>query len=91
MKPPRIIDGERLSHFIDCGSGPAGPNADMYQVRLTVIRAVVPDSAGSRIESRVEGHGQSVEYGGSGVACGSANNAALERRIAERVRMRLAR
>ncbi|HET9986592.1 MAG TPA: hypothetical protein VFQ38_23645 [Longimicrobiales bacterium] len=91
MKPPRIIDGERLSRVVDCGSGPAGPNADMYQGRLTVIGAVVPDPAASRIESHVEGHGPPVEYGGSGVACGSANNTALERLIAERVRMRWAR
>ncbi|MBM4185988.1 MAG: hypothetical protein FJ206_01625 [Gemmatimonadetes bacterium] len=38
---------ERLSAFVDCGSTRSVPNADQYEVALTVLTTVRPNSSGT--------------------------------------------
>lgn len=74
------LGGERLSRLLDCGIDVTGPNADYYEVRLTVMSGVRPAGDGSstlttRVSAYAQANGQS-----SNVRCGSTGR--LEERIA---------
>jgi hypothetical protein len=48
------VGGERLSRLLDCGVDVTGPNADYYEVHLTVMSGVqATDSGGSKVTTRV--------------------------------------
>jgi hypothetical protein len=47
------IGGERLSRLLDCGVDVTGPNADYYEVHLTVLSGVQASEGGSTLVTRV--------------------------------------
>lgn len=85
----RRIEGERLSAFVDCGTGPtATPRADEYDVRMTVVTRVLDSGdGGSRIETTVEAAARPRGVSGNAVDC--ASRGALESRIATLVTLAL--
>jgi hypothetical protein len=79
----RRLGGEALSRALECGLDVLGPNADYYEVHLTVMSMVRPASpSGSALDTRVSAwaapNGVSTT-----VQCGSTGR--LEGRIAQTV------
>jgi len=51
----RLVTGE-LSRYLDCGSDPfAGPQANEYPVRASLVTRMWPDGTGTKIETRFSG------------------------------------
>lgn len=48
------IAGEPLSKFLDCGMTPTGPAASSYRITMSMLSMAVPDSAGIRVETRLQ-------------------------------------
>lgn len=84
----RRIDGERPSRYYDCGQGVTGPNADAYDVYLSVLAQVVPSTDGSNLRVRTMAYAENAAHGNPAIGCGT--NGRLEERIAEAVRGKLA-
>jgi hypothetical protein len=75
------IDGTRLSVFLQCGSGIAGPNADRYEVTLRL--AVQLDAQGPEatlVRTVVDALARPRDSGGASLQC--ASQGTLERRVA---------
>jgi hypothetical protein len=83
----RRLGEERLSRYLACGERMSGmPNADEYDVRLTVTSRVVTvpeDTARSVLSTFVQANARPVSTGGAMVTCSSTGE--LERRLAKRV------
>ena len=74
------LGGERLSRLLDCGIDVTGPNADYYEVRLTVMSGVrAADDGSSALTTRVTAYAQANGQS-SNVRCGSTGR--LEEKIA---------
>ena len=78
-----------LSRFIDCGQTQLGPNADDYDVRLTVISEVHPAEGGATVTTTVEASARPVNYAQEYSNCPSRG--ALEQRIIDALQARLAK
>jgi hypothetical protein len=86
---PRRIDGQRLSTFLDCGTGPTGSQyADSYQVYFWMSTRIVPYEGGSRVQTIVQANARPRDRSGEPLPCSSL--ARLERRVVELLRARLA-
>ena len=85
----RIGDVQTVRAF-DCGGDSGMPNAETYQLRLTVQSRVIPsDAGGSVIQTTVEGSGRSATTtASSDVRCSSKG--VLEQRIGALVKAKLA-
>lgn len=79
----RKIGDVQTVKALDCGGDSGMPNAETYQLVLSIYSRVIPnDAGGSVIQSTVEGTGKSATTAASGqVRCSSLG--ALEKRIAE--------
>jgi hypothetical protein len=64
----RNLNGERLSNFLECGSGMGGAYADTHRVTITLRTWIVPaDSAGrSIVRSRIDATARNLMHGSSG-------------------------
>lgn len=82
---PRRFEDKRLSNFIDCGMGrTATPNADEYEVTMTLLSRVQPaGDAAAVLETVMEASGRPRAVSGNRVSCQS--NGTLEARVAELV------
>ncbi|MDQ8159664.1 MAG: hypothetical protein P3C09_13385 [Gemmatimonadota bacterium] len=91
-----------LSRYLDCGNTQIGPNADSYDVFLTVLTTVRADAAGAdaagadaagaagaSLSTIVEARARPVTYNQAYSNCSSKGG--IERRITELVNARLAR
>jgi hypothetical protein len=84
----REIEGERLSRFLDCGRGPVRPNADVYEVTLSVLVQLLPLAEDvTTVRTLVDGYARDRALSGGSVHCISWGS--LERRIGELVVERL--
>ncbi len=79
---------ELVATYIDCGDTRSVPNADSYQVELTVLTTVSADSGGTTLSTFVLGVGQSISSADR-VWCRSKGN--LEARIREMVEAHLSK
>lgn len=85
----RSIADQRLSRWVDCGSGLGGRYADTWQVRLNIGSLVQAAPGGATIFTRVDGYARSMDGSGGGDQhCRS--NGKLEAVIAEATRQTLA-
>lgn len=75
------IHGRRLSTFLDCGRGVAGPNADTYEITLRMMTQVVPAGEGSEAHVQVEAVARNRGTGGSQASCRTTGD--LEERMIE--------
>jgi hypothetical protein len=73
------IGGERLSRLLDCGVDVTGPNADYYEVHLTVLSGVQASEGGSTLVTRVAAWAAPNGLSSS-VRCGSTGR--LEEKVA---------
>jgi hypothetical protein len=79
-----------LSRYIDCGSTQIGPNADNYDVVLTVMAVVTADGpTAATITTRVEAQARPATYNQQYSRCSSKGG--IEARIADLVNARLAK
>jgi len=71
-----------LQRYLDCGSTQGGPNAETYEVHLSVRTQVLPAATGSsRVSSTVQAQARPVNFAGDWIRCTSKNT--LEKAIAE--------
>ena len=84
MKARRRLANERLSRYLNCGERlPGMPNADDYDVRLSVssrVVAVADDTTRSSLITLVTGSARPIALGGAQVTCVTTGE--LERRLA---------
>lgn len=87
---PRRIEGQRLSSWIDCGTGmTATPKADEYQVTMSLLSRVTPDDEGAtRVETVLTASARPRTQAGDPVNCQS--NGKLEARVVELLVLTLA-
>ena len=85
----RRLKNTPLSRFFDCGQTQLGPNADDYDMRLTVISEVHPSEGGTTVTTVVEASARPVNYAQEYSNCPSRG--ALEQRIIDVLRARLAK
>ena len=79
-----------LSRYLDCGNTQIGPNADSYDVFLTVLTTVRANGAeGAALSTVVEAKARPVTYNQAYSNCSSKGG--IERRITDVVNARLAR
>src|SRR5262249_45883769 len=73
-----------LSRYFDCGQTQVGPNADSYDVFLTVLTQVTPNgTAGARLSSTIDASAKPLAFSQGYSQCSS--NAVLEKRLEELV------
>jgi hypothetical protein len=79
----RRIEGQRLSTYIDCGTGmTATPKADEYAVTLTLVSRLEPaEDHGTRVETVMQASARPRSTAGNSVSCQSRGR--LEARVAE--------
>lgn len=86
--PAVRIAGERMAHWVDCGSGMTGPNANRFDVVVTLFTTVAPESSSStELRMDVDAQGKPRDYSGNWMHCSSQGT--LEELIAEMVQARL--
>lgn len=78
-----------LSRYLDCGNTQIGPNADSYDVFLTVMTTVSPEGAtGATLTTIVDAQSRPVTFNQGYSRCSSKGG--IEIRIADLVKARLA-
>lgn len=78
-----------LSRYLDCGNTQIGPNADSYDVMLTVMTTVSPEgSTGAVLSTTVDAQAKPVTYNQAYSHCSSKGG--IEIRISDLVKARLA-
>jgi len=86
----RQLGKTSLSRYLDCGETQIGPNADTYQVHLSVHTQITPDASGNaRISTLVEAAAKPVTFNQDYSHCTSTGR--LEQRIADEIRTRTAK
>ena len=84
----RRIEGQRVSTYLDCGMGLTGPNADNYDVTLSIMTRLDPAVGDStRIETTVDGSAKARATSGNSVHCRSKGE--LELRVAAHIQKML--
>ena len=76
-----------LSRFIDCGNTQIGPNADSYEVFLTVTTQLTAAGTGSKLSTTVEAVARPLAFNQTYSRC--ASKGVLETRIADALKARL--
>lgn len=88
FKPHRLA-GSRLSKYLNCGRGiTATPNADAYEVTMSLVTRVTPVGETSHIQVEVAGNAKPRSVSGTAVRCMSKGT--LESYVADLVKERLA-
>lgn len=78
---PRLLSGRRPSAYLDCGRGLAGPNADRYEVRMSIATTVEPEGEASRVRTFVDASATPRDVSGGALPCSTTGE--LERTIVE--------
>lgn len=77
----RVLDGERLSHFISCGVTAMGNNADLYSVTLRVHTWVERAGEAASVLHTIVRATARPNDNGSGSSVNCASNGKLEGRV----------
>ena len=86
MRITRRLGGQRLSRYLDCGSGTIGGFADHFRIQMSILSQVeaLPEGQ-SRVHTTIEAVGNNPEgTSNTRVPCSSTHQ--LELRIAEEIR-----
>ena len=85
----RKFAGESMMKWVDCGSGSGGPNAETYDIQLSVVSYVaVVGAKESTLTTRVSGQGSDPAFGrGNSTVCNTQGE--LEKRIELMVKAKL--
>ncbi len=76
-----------LSRYFDCGTTQIGPNADSYDVFLTVMVQVQAAGAGSKLVTNVEASARPITFSQAYSRCSSRGS--LEARLLDAIRAQL--
>jgi hypothetical protein len=90
LKLFRKLGQTQLTKLIDCGNTQIGPNAESYEVLLTVITKLTKtkmDTNVTTVSTIVSGRARPVQFNGGYVACKSKGQ--LEAKIAEVLKVNL--
>ena len=84
----RRVEGKRISQFVDCGTGAtAVPNADSYDVTLSVVTRISASDGGTLATTTVQANGRPRAVTGNPIHCQSKGT--LEARVAELILLSL--
>jgi hypothetical protein len=75
----RRLGKTALSRYIDCGSSQIGPNADDYQITMSVLTAARGQGDTTVVTTNVDATGTGLQFSGQSVRCTSRGE--LEQRI----------
>ncbi|MQA90133.1 MAG: hypothetical protein GEU90_07850 [Gemmatimonas sp.] len=75
----RRIGGVRPSRYLSCGQGVGAPNADAYDVFLTLVSQVLASEGGSELQLHVSANARASSVAASAVRCTSTGR--LEERF----------
>jgi len=82
------IEGGRLSQHLECGSGILGPNADNYDVTMTLLVQLAGHaSGGTTIRTTLDAYARPRASAGEPLHCASSRT--LERRLMQLIQMEL--
>jgi hypothetical protein len=88
IKLYRRVGSNQLTKLLDCGRTQIGPNADSYEIIMSVITTLGKvDSANTVVYTNVEASGQPMNYAGGQTRCRTRGE--LERQILLMLRTRL--
>lgn len=82
------IAGKRMSRYLDCGLGMTGPNADRFDIRVTLYTTLSSFGEDTELIIDVDGQGKPRDYSGNWMHCSSQGE--LETLIVGRLAARLA-
>lgn len=90
MKVRRRLGKAALTRLLDCGSAQAGPNAETYEVHISVLTLLTPSGPDqTRSTTKVEASARPVSFAGDFVRCTSTGQ--LERSLESMLRFLIAR
>ena len=91
VKLYRRLGKTPLTRYLDCGSTQIGPNADSYEVFLSVLTKLSrpqADTSNTAVVTTVEATARPIQFRGDPVRCSSKG--ALEARVIEVLKVQLA-
>jgi len=85
----RVIAGQPMTQFVDCGSGMTGPKAATYRIYISLLTLVTPNAnGGTTVQTTFVPMGQDVSAGSSDrIPCGSTGR--FEQLFLDRVKATL--
>ena len=85
MKRSHTLANQRLSQFLDCGSGGSGSaNADVYSINMSVVSRLSPTSENAtEVATLIQATATPMAFGTAPVVCSTTGS--LEARIASMV------
>lgn len=84
LKARRRIGSTRIGKYLNCGDGEGGPSSDIYDINLSVVSRLQPNSAGgTTITTTVDGVAKPASFSGDYIKC--ATTGELERRLVKLV------
>jgi hypothetical protein len=85
MKRSHTLANQRMSQFLDCGSGGSGgANADVYSINMSVVSRLSPTSAnGTEVATLIQATATPMAFGNAPVVCSTTGR--LETQIASAV------
>ncbi|MEP6690402.1 MAG: hypothetical protein ABJD07_04550 [Gemmatimonadaceae bacterium] len=88
FKVRRSLAGVRLPKYLECGGPASAPNAETYQVTMSILTQLQKrEDGGTLVSTLIDASAQSVNFNNSSVACRS--NGDLEKLVAKIVQARL--
>ena len=83
------LGGIPLRRLFDCGGASGDPNADTFQLTISVASEVKDNGDGSStLSTLLQANGRPVQFGGGDVRCSTTGE--LERMIEQQVKLKLA-
>ena len=85
----RVLAGQSMTNFVDCGSGMTGPKAASYRIYISLLTQVIPNANGTTtVQTTFVPMGQDVSSGSSDrIPCGSTGR--FEQLFLDRVKATL--
>lgn len=84
LKARRRIGKTRIGEYLNCGNGEGGPSADLYEINLSMVSTLQPNSAGgTTITTTVDGAARPASFSGDYIKC--ATTGELEKRLVKLV------
>jgi hypothetical protein len=88
LKARRRIGKTRIGEYLNCGNGEGGPSAEIYDINLSMVSKLQPNSVGgTTITTTVDGVAKPASFSGDYVKC--ATTGELEKRLVKLVEDRI--
>jgi hypothetical protein len=88
LKARRRIGKTRIGEYLNCGNGEGGPSADLYDINLSLVSKLEPNSVGgTTITTTVDGVAKPASFSGDYIKC--ATTGELEKRLVKLVEDKL--